>query len=103
MGLINQDPYTTTHGLTVVNSYMSIARGSVHIEQSRDVATEYDVTAIISIWYTQSDRNANRTPIGYRTIQFTLDQAQVQTNIFQHIYNVLEVDYPNHIVVANDL
>lgn len=92
MGIINHDNYTTSYGIDVTDSYISI--GTHNLEVSKD-ETNYILRYIVTIWASQSDRNDNKRSLQVISREINISSAQLSTSLYELAYSDLKTIFKN--------
>lgn len=92
MGLINHDSYTTTYGIDVTDSYISVGTNS--LEVSKD-GTNYRLRYIATIWASQTDRDNNKRSLQSLVRTVTMDSVQLEEGVYEVAYADLKTVFTN--------
>lgn len=92
MGLINHDSYTTTYGIDVTDSYISV--GTNNIEIFRD-DTIYNLRYVATIWASQVDRDNNKRSLQCLVRTAELNSTQLQEGVYDVAYADLKTMFTN--------
>ena len=92
MGLINHDSYTTTYGIAVTDSYISV--GTNNIEVFKD-GTAYKLRYIATIWASQVDRDNNKRSLQSLVRAVIMDSTQLEEGVYEVAYADLKTVFTN--------
>jgi len=92
MGLINHDSYTTSYGIDVTDTYISI--GTNNIEVFRD-GTSYKLRYVATIWASQADRDNDKRSLQCLVRTTELNSTQLQEGVYDVAYADLKTVFTN--------
>lgn len=92
MGLINHDSYTTSYGIDVIDTYISV--GTNNIEVFRD-GTSYNLRYVATIWASQTDRDNNKRSLQNLVRTVVLNSTQLQEGVYYVAYADLKTVFTN--------
>jgi hypothetical protein len=109
MGIINNDVYECTNGVQKAGTYISFATETIYLvqnypgtpapmpDQSLPSSSErsYSVRANYRIFWDQAAREAGKSFIDLKSVSITLTADQLNSNIYQLMYEELKKIYPN--------
>lgn len=75
MGLINRDSYSTPYGISVSDTYISIAENEIGVLKKFGT-DEYILRYTATIWNSQTDRNNNKKSLKNLTRSISFDPSQ---------------------------
>lgn len=92
MGIINHDIYTTSHGIDVTDTYISIGTNSIEI--FRD-GTRYNLRYVATIWASQVDRDNNKRSLHRLNHTVALNSTQLNESVYEVAYADLKTVFTN--------
>ncbi len=109
MGIINNDVYECSNGVQKAGTYISFATETLYLVQNYpgtlipmpDQAfpsspdPSYNVRANYRIFWDQAAREAGKSFIDLKSISATLTKEQLNSNIYEILYEELKKIYPN--------
>ena len=102
MGLINNDVYSCASGVQKVGTYISFGTETVYLcQNSSDPSVpsadrKYNVRANYRVYWDKDCRTANKPFLDLQSVSTQLTAAQLETNLYGALYEVLKVTYPNY-------
>jgi hypothetical protein len=109
MGIINNDVYECSNGVQKAGTYISFATETIYLvqnypgtfapmpDQSLPSSSDrnYSVRANYRIFWDQAAREAGKSFIDLKNISATLTKEQLNSNIYEILYEELKKIYPN--------
>ena len=109
MGIINNDVYECSNGVQKAGTYISFATETIYLvqnylgllapmpDQTFPPSSErsYNVRANYRIFWDQAAREAGKSFIDLKSINVTLTAEQLNSNIYERMYEELKKIYPN--------
>ena len=109
MGIINNDVYECSNGVQKVGTYISFASETIYLVQTSpsipfpmpgqtipsSSGRSYNARANYRIFWDQAAREAGKSFIDLKSVNVTLTVEQLNSNIYQLIYEELKKIYPN--------
>ena len=101
MGLTNNDIYIASNGAQQAGTYISFANENIYLRQSTSnissvqVVTGYTVSANYRVYWNQACRDNGLPFLDIKPISTTINVANLNSNLYTTLYNVLQVQYPN--------
>lgn len=96
MGIINQDPYNTTYGTSVTNTYISIGEQTIALHKLDNTNSIYELKALFSIWNDKPSRESGKRPYQMIPISQELNASQITGDLYTILYDQLKIKFPNH-------
>jgi hypothetical protein len=101
MGIINNDVYECSNGVQKAGTYISFATETIYLVQNySDMSSSssdrnYNARANYRVFWDQAAREAGKTFIDLKSINVILTAEQLNSNIYQIMYEELKKIYPN--------
>jgi hypothetical protein len=109
MGIINNDVYECSNGVQKAGTYISFATETLYLVQSYSGMSglmpgqtapsssdrNYNVRANYRIFWDQAAREAGKSFIDLKSVNVVLTAEQLDSNIYQLMYDELKKIYPN--------
>jgi hypothetical protein len=101
MGIINNDVYECSNGVQKAGTYISFATETIYLVQNysgmNTLSSErnYNARANYRIFWDQAAREAGKSFIDLKSVNVTLTVEQLDSNIYQIMYDELKKIYPN--------
>lgn len=109
MGIINNDVYECSNGVQKVGTYISFATETIYLVQTSpsipfpmpgqtipsSSERSYNARANYRIFWDQAAREAGKSFIDLKSVNVTLTAEQLNSNIYQLMYEELKKIYPN--------
>lgn len=92
MGLINHDSYTTSYGIDVTDTYISVGTNNIEVFKED---TNYRMRYIATIWVSQGDRDNGKRSLQSLVRAVTLDSTQLGEGVYEVAYADLKTMFPN--------
>jgi hypothetical protein len=109
MGIINNDVYECSNGVQKAGTYISFATETLYLVQNypgtlipmpdqafpSSSVPSYNVRANYRIFWDQAAREAGKSFIDLKSVNATLTKEQLNSNIYEILYEELKKIYPN--------
>jgi len=101
MGIINNDVYECSNGVQKAGTYISFATETIYLVQNYSDMSgsssdrNYNARANYRIFWDQAAREAGKSFIDLKSINVILTAEQLNSNIYQIMYEELKKIYPN--------
>ena len=101
MGIINNDVYECSNGVQKVGTYISFATETIYLVQNYSgmntpsAERNYSARANYRIFWDQAAREAGKSFIDLKSVNVVLTAQQLNSNIYQVLYEELKKVYPN--------
>jgi hypothetical protein len=109
MGIINNDVYECSNGVQKAGTYISFATETLYLVQNypgiiipmpdqsfpSSEDRSYNVRANYRIFWDQAAREAGKSFIDLKSINATITKEQLNSNIYEILYEELKKIYPN--------
>jgi hypothetical protein len=109
MGIINNDVYECSNGVQKAGTYISFATETIYLVQTSSSMPfpmpdqtipssserNYNVRANYRIFWDQATREAGKSFIDLKSVNVVLTAQQLDSNIYQVLYEELKKVYPN--------
>ena len=109
MGIINNDVYECSNGVQKAGTYISFATETIYLVQNYSgmitpmpnqsvlplSERNYNARANYRIFWDQAAREAGKSFIDLKSVNVTLTAEQLDSNIYQIMYEELKKIYPN--------
>ena len=101
MGIINNDVYECSNGVQKAGTYISFATETIYLVQNYSgmntpsAERNYSARANYRIFWDQAAREAGKSFIDLKSVNVTLTGDQLDSNIYQIMYEELKKIYPN--------
>ena len=92
MGLINHDSYTTSYGIDVIDSYISLGTNNIEVFKEE---TTYNLIYIATIWASRADRENNKRSLQSMAREVTMDSTQLEKGVYEVAYADLKTVFTN--------
>lgn len=109
MGIINNDVYECSNGVQKAGTYISFATETIYLVQNSSGMSvpmpdqtvpsssdrNYSVRANYRVFWDQASREAGKSFIDLKSVNVVLTVDQLNSNIYQILYEELKKVYPN--------
>ena len=92
MGLINHDSYTTSYGIDVTDTYISVGTNNISIYKDD---TNHLMDYIATIWASQTSRDNNQRSLQSLCRTVTMDSTQLAEGAYDVAYADLKTVFTN--------